>query len=152
MAYIISSAPDVYIATLDRHARTARNEAVSVRAASTGTFNRNRLLNLRDLLDRLLLQITDILALPSYMQLLIRDRIRENLDDATYDAAAELTAMQTEAQSLVAWIEANYPVHTDGGQSTYDIDGNPLTFTLTAGQITALQNAIDSFTSTITLG
>ena len=152
MPYIITTAPDVYILQLDRHAKTAVTEAVSVRSVAGTTFPRLRLLNLRYLLDRLLQQITNMLALPPYMRSLIVSKIQENVDDPTYDAAAEFLNMQTEAQALVDWIETNYPTNADGGQATYDINGNPLTFTLTAPQITALQTSIDNFTTTISFG
>ncbi|MBT8440236.1 MAG: hypothetical protein KJO69_05455 [Gammaproteobacteria bacterium] len=151
MAYIITTAALDYISVLDRHAATSKNEAVSVRSVAATTFQRNRLLNLRDLLDRLLSHIDILLALPAYMKDLIIAEIRERVNDPTYDVAAEFLSMQAEAQTLNTWIENNYPVHSDGGQSTYDIDGNPLVFNLTAPQITALENAIDSFTATITV-
>jgi len=151
MAYIITTIPEVWIGQIDRAASTAKNEAITVRASATaGTFNRTRLLNLRDLLERLLTVIEDVLALPTHMQALIRDQIRDRVDDPAYDVNAEFLAMQSADEDLRDWIESNYPVHTDGGQSTLDINGVHLTFTLTGGELTALQNNIDAFTATIT--
>ena len=123
MPYIITTIPETWISQIDRAANIARAESISVRAAATaGTFSRTRLLNLRDLLDRLLSVIDDVLALPVFMQTLIRDQIRNRVDDPTYDVTAEFLAMKSGGEALRDWIEANYPVAADGGQSTYDID------------------------------
>lgn len=153
MAYIITTIPEDWIGKIDRDASVSRAESISVRAVATaGEFNRTRLLNVRDLLERLLGTIDSVLALPLYMRDLIRDQIRDRVDDPLYDVNVEFLAMKAAAETLRDWIEANYPTAADGGQSTYDIDGTPLTFTLAGAQLTALQTNIDTFTSTITIG
>lgn len=150
MAYIITTIPETWITKIDRGAIRSKTLATEIRVVATaGEFTRDRLLMLRDQLNGFLGVLSDVLDLPSYMRTLIRDQIRDRVNDPVYDVNTEFLAMQSGAEDLRDWIESNYPVHSDGGQSTFDIYGIRLTFTLTGGQLTALQNNIDSFTATI---
>ena len=68
MAYVTTTIPEDWVGKLDRAASTARNNAATIRALATaGEFNRTQLINLRELVIRLISVIDEIQALPTYM-------------------------------------------------------------------------------------